>query len=140
MSNKAICHIRGQHHGSLHVYSLVGVLVPGSSVGSGLLTLLLPPWGFKSPQFLQSLLQLLHQRPLSPVQWLAASFLFCICQALAEPLRRQPYQASISKHFLAFTIESGFGGCIWDRSPSGAVSGWPFLQSLLHILFQYFLL
>ena len=24
------------------------------------------------------------------------------CQALAEPLRRQLYQASISKHFLAF--------------------------------------
>jgi hypothetical protein len=34
MSNKAIfCHICGQHHGSLHVYSLVGGLVPGSSRG-----------------------------------------------------------------------------------------------------------
>jgi hypothetical protein len=38
MSNKAIlCHICGQRHGSLHVYSLVGGSVPGS----GWLTLLL---------------------------------------------------------------------------------------------------
>jgi len=33
-----------------------------------------------------------------------------------------------------------FVGCIWDGSPSGAVSGWPFLQSLLHSLSLYFLL
>ena len=34
MSNKAIlCHICGQSHGSLHVYSLVGGPVPGSSRG-----------------------------------------------------------------------------------------------------------
>jgi hypothetical protein len=25
-----------------------------------------------------------------------------------------------------------FGDCLWDGSPSGAVSRWPFLQSLLH--------
>jgi hypothetical protein len=31
--------------------------------------------------------------PSSSVQWLAASFHLCICQALAEPLRRQPYLA-----------------------------------------------
>ena len=37
---------------------------------------------------------------------------------------------SISKHLLASTIMSGFGGCIWDGSPRGAVSGWPFLQSV----------
>jgi hypothetical protein len=29
------------------------------------------------------------------VQWLAASIHLCICQALAESLRRQPYQASV---------------------------------------------
>jgi hypothetical protein len=34
---------------------------------------------------------------------------FCICQALAEPLRRQLYQAPVSKHLLASTIVSGFG-------------------------------
>jgi hypothetical protein len=48
------------------------------------------------------------------IQWLAASICLCICQAVAEPLGRQPYHVSISKHFLAFTIKSGFAGCIWD--------------------------
>jgi hypothetical protein len=42
--------------------SLVAGLVPGSSTGSGLLTLLLSP-GCKPLQFLQSLLQILHQGP-----------------------------------------------------------------------------
>ena len=75
MSNKAIlCHICGQRHGLLHVYSLVVGPVPGSSVGSGLLTLLLPLWGYKPPQLLHSLLYLLHREPLSSVQWLAVSF------------------------------------------------------------------
>jgi hypothetical protein len=55
----------------------------------------------------------------SSVQWLASSILLCICQALSEPLRRQPYQASISKHFPASTISSRFGDCIWDGSPDG---------------------
>ena len=31
-------------------------------------------------------------------------------------------------------IVSVFGDCIWDGSPGGAVSGWSFLQSLLHTL------
>ena len=39
---------------------------------------------------------------------------FCICQALAGPLRRQLYQAPVSKHLLASTIVSGFGDCIWN--------------------------
>jgi hypothetical protein len=46
-------------------------------------------------------------------------------QALAQPLRRQLYQAPVSKHFLAFTIVSAFSVCIQDGSPGGAVSGWP---------------
>ena len=76
---------------------------------------------------------------LCSVQWMAVSIHFCICQALAEPLRRQLYQAPVSKHLLASTIVSGFGDCIWDGSPGGAVSGWPFLQSLLHTLSLYLL-
>ena len=61
------------------------------------------------------------------VQWLTVSIHLCICQALAEPFRRQPFQAPISKHFPASAIASGFGDCIWVGSPGGAVSGWPFL-------------
>jgi hypothetical protein len=47
----------------------------------------------------------------------------CICQALSEPFRTQLYQAPVSKLLLASTIVSGFGGCIWDGSTGGAVSG-----------------
>jgi hypothetical protein len=40
MPDKAIfCYICGRSHGSLHVYSLVGALVPESSGGSGWLIL-----------------------------------------------------------------------------------------------------
>jgi hypothetical protein len=68
------------------------------------------------------------------VQWLAVSFHIFIGHPLAEPLRRQLYQAPVSKHFLASTIVSGIGVCIWDGSPGGTVSGWPFYQSMLHTL------
>jgi hypothetical protein len=50
--------------------------------------------------------------------------ILCICQALTEPLRRQLYQAPVSKHFLSSTIVSGLGNCIWDGSSGGAASGW----------------
>jgi hypothetical protein len=49
---------------------------------------------------------------------------FCIGQALAEPLRRQLYRALVSKFLLASAIVSGFGDCLWDGSPGGAVSVW----------------
>jgi hypothetical protein len=76
---------------------------------------------------------------LCTVQWLAVSIHLCICQALAEPLRRQVYQVPFSKHLLLSTIVSAFGNCIWDGSPGGAVFVWPFLQSLFHTLSPYFL-
>jgi len=47
------------------------------------------------------------------IQWLAASSCLCICQALAEPLRRKLYQAPVNKHFLASAILSGFGRCMY---------------------------
>jgi hypothetical protein len=78
---------------------------------SGQLTLLLPhgaanPLSSFSPFSSSSI----GDCTLSPM--LSASICLCICQALAEPLRRQPYQSSISKPFLASTIASRFGGCI----------------------------
>jgi hypothetical protein len=66
---------------------------------------------------------------------MAVNIYFCICQALAEPLRRQLYHAPVSKLFLASKIMFGFDDFIWDGFPGGAVSGWSFLQSLLHTLF-----
>ena len=74
---------------------------------------------------------------LSPM--VGCEHLHCICQALEEPLRRQLYQAPVSKHLLASTIVSEFDACIWDGSPSRAVSEWSFVQSLLHTLSSYFL-
>ena len=73
------------------------------------------------------------------VQWLAESIHLCICQALAEPLRRQLYQAAVSRHFLASAIVSELISVYGMDSPGGAVSGWPFLLSLLHTLTQNFL-
>jgi hypothetical protein len=70
-------------------------------------------------------------------QWMDVSLHLCICQALAKPLRRQLYQALISKHLLTSTIVSGFGGCLWDGSPGRAVSGWLCFQSLAHTLSLY---
>ena len=46
---------------------------------------------------------------------------------------------SCPQAFVDITLVSGFGDCIWDESPDGAVSGWPFLQSLLHTLSLYLL-
>jgi hypothetical protein len=88
---------------------------------SGRLTLLLPPCDCKPPQLLQSLLQLLHRGTLRSVQWLAASFHLCICQALADSLRRQPYQVSISKHFPASTIPSVFYTKLGEKQSRGAI-------------------
>jgi hypothetical protein len=71
---------------------------------------------------------------LCSIQWLAVSIHFCICQALAEPLRRLISHTLVSKLFLASTIVSEFGDSKWDGSPGGTLSGWSFLQSLLHML------
>ena len=38
---------------------------------------------------------------------------------------------SFQQTLVGICLVSGFGGCLWGRSPSGTVSGWLFLQSLL---------
>ena len=100
MPDKAIlCYICSWSYSSLHVYSLVGGLVPGSSGESGKLILLFFLQSFPNSSI----------RVLCSIQWLVASIHLCICQALAEPLRSQLYHAPVSKHFLASTIVSRFG-------------------------------
>jgi hypothetical protein len=102
MSNKAIlCHKCVQSHGSLQVYFLVGGPVPGSSGGSGLLTLLLFLWGCKPPLLLQSLLQLLHRGP--SVQsngwlWAFASVFVRLWQSLSGDSHIRLSSASTSQH------------------------------------------
>jgi hypothetical protein len=135
MPDKAIlCYKCSWSHGSLHLCSLVGGLVPGRFEASSCLILLFFQWGCKPLQLLQSFPYLLQFRSSCSVQWLAASIHICICQTLEEPLRRKLYQAPVSKYLLASAIVSEFRVCRWDGSPGGAVSGWPFLQSLLHTL------
>jgi hypothetical protein len=94
MPNKTIlCNICSWIHGSLHVYSLVGSLVPGSSGGVWLVDIVLL-MGLQTPSD-PSVLSLTPSlgTPCS-VQWLAAIIHLCTCQALAEPLRRQLYEDS----------------------------------------------
>ena len=102
--------------------------------GYWLVHIVVPPMGLQTPSAPWVLSLAPSLGTLCSVQWMAVSIHFCICQALAEPLRRQLYQAPVSKLLLASAIVSGFGGCLWDGSPGGAVSGWSFLQSLLHTL------
>jgi hypothetical protein len=50
LPDKAIlCYICGWSHGSLHVYSLVGGLVTGSSGGVWLVSIVVLPMGWRSP-------------------------------------------------------------------------------------------
>ncbi|EDL27071.1 mCG12966 [Mus musculus] len=109
MSLKAIlCYIFGWRHEFLHVYPLVG-LVPGSSGGYWLVHIVVPPIGLQTPSASCVLSLAPPLWNLCSVQWMAVSLHFCICQVLAEPLRRQLHQAPVSKHLLASTIVSGFG-------------------------------
>jgi hypothetical protein len=57
------------------------------------------------------------------VQCIAVYIPICIDEALAEPLRGQPYQAPVSKSILASAIVSTFGVFGWGVSLGGAVSG-----------------
>ena len=123
MPDKVIlCYIGSWSHGSLHVYSLVTGLELVSSQESGsliLLYFLLVANPFSSLSLVSSS-SIVNPRS---VQWVASSIHLCICQALAEPLRREIYQAPLSKHFLASTLVSGFDVCTWDGFPGVSVSG-----------------
>jgi hypothetical protein len=58
------------------------------------------------------------------VQRMAVSIHLWICQALAEPLRRQLYKAPDSKHFLASTTVSGLrSNCICSTCSTLASMG-----------------
>ena len=88
------------------------------ALGYWLVCIVVPPMGLQNP-LTPLVLSLVPLRTLCSVKWLADSIHLCICQTLVESLRRQLYQASVSKHLLASTIMSGFGDCIWDESQVG---------------------
>jgi len=81
--------------------TLVGGLVPGSSEGSGwLIDIVVLPMGLQtlSDNAVLSLTPPLGSQ--CSVRWLVAGILICISKVLAEPLRKHPYKAPVSKHFL----------------------------------------
>jgi hypothetical protein len=83
---------------------------------------------------LQSLLQLLHQGPCAQSSgWLWA--FTSVFDRLWQSLLRDSHIRLPSATTSASAIVSRFDDCIWD-----GYIGWPFLQSLLHTLSQYFLL
>ena len=94
------------------MFSLIGGLVPGSSGRYWLVHIVVPPVGLQAPSAPSILSLSPPLGTLCSVQWLAESIHHCISQALEEPLRRQIYQAPVSKYLLASTIVSGFGDCI----------------------------
>jgi len=93
-----------------------------------------PPIGFQTPLDIWLLSLAPSLWALCSIQYMTVSIHFCICQALAQPHTRQLHQGPVSKVLLAYTIVSGFSGCIWDGSPGGAVYGWSFILSQLGTL------
>jgi len=90
-----------------------------SSWGYWLVHIVVPPMGQQTPSAPLVLSLAPPLGTLCSVQWMDVSNHFCICQALAEPLRRQLVQAPVSKHLLTYTVVSGFSNCIWDGFPGG---------------------
>jgi hypothetical protein len=91
------------------VFSLIGGLVPSSFAGYWLVHIVVSPMELQTSSVPWVLPLAPSLGTLCTIQWMAVNIHFCICQALAEPLRRQLYQAPVSKHLLASTIVSGFG-------------------------------
>jgi hypothetical protein len=128
MSQKTIfCYMCGWSFESLHVYFLLSDLVPVSSGVSSWFILLFFLWGSKPFQLLSPFSSSTVGDPLLSSMD-ALNLHFCIFQAPTEPLRRQLYQAFVSKHLLVSKIVSGFGNCLRNRYPGRTVTGWPFLQ------------
>ena len=115
--------------GTLRVYSLVGGLDPKSS---SCLILLFFLWGCKPMGFFRSFRPFSNSSIGNPV---LSPKVGCEHPLLyLSDSGRDSQETLVSMHFLASTIMSAFGDCMWDGSPGVAVSGWPFIQSLLHTL------
>jgi hypothetical protein len=85
--------------------------------GHWLVHIVVPPIGLQIPSAPWVLSLAPSLWTLFSVQWMTMSIHFCICQALAEPLRRQLCQAPVSKILLASEIMSGSGGLFMGWIP-----------------------
>jgi hypothetical protein len=70
--------------------------------GYWLVHIVVPSMGLQTPPAPWVLSLVPPLGTLCSIQRMAASIHLCICQALAEPLRRQLYQAPVSKHQVQF--------------------------------------
>ena len=112
------------------MFSLIGGLVPGSSGGTGYFILLFLLRGFSplmlSGYFSGSFIGYLVLRPMDdyehPLLYLPGTG-----RASQETAISDSFQQTL----VGICLVSGFGGCLWGRSPSGTVSGWSFIQTLL---------
>ena len=106
LSSFSASYVTSNMGSSMCILCLV-VYFPGAMgvgvVESGLLTLLLHPWGCKTPSApsMSSPTPPSWNPKLSPMAGCEHLPYLCISQALAQPFWRQPFQVNISKHFPA---------------------------------------
>ena len=84
--------------------------------------IVVPPMEMQTPSATWVLSLAPPLKTLCSVQWMTVIIHFCICQALADPLRRQLFQVPVSKQLLASTIVSEFNNGIWVESPGETVT------------------
>jgi len=134
--NKAILYyICSWSHGFVHVYSLDGGLVPESTGWLILFFLwVVNPFSPFSP-FSNSSTGDPHSQFNGWLQASASVFVM-LWQSLSGDNYIRLLSASTSWHHQYCQVLVAV--CIWTGSPGGAVSGWPFLQSLLQTSSLYF--
>jgi len=137
-ANAILCYICGWIHGSLHVYSLVGGLVPWSSGASG--GWYCSSYGVANP--FNSFSPFFNS---SPGVHMLSLMVSCkhfnlYQQGSGRASQETSISGSCQQALLGINNSVEFSGCIWRGSPGRAVSGWPFLEFLLYCLSLYFLL
>jgi hypothetical protein len=88
--------------------------------------------GLQTPSALLVLPPTLPLGSLCSDRWLASSIHICICQVLAEPLRRQLYQSAVRKYLLGSVIVSQVAAYRMDPQVRQSLDGLSF--SLCSIL------
>ena len=125
------CYICSQNHESHHVFSLICGLVPGSSEVTGYFILLVLLQDCKPLHLLGYFLQLLHKGPcaLHPMDDCEHPLLYS--PGTGKVQQETAISGSYQLALVGTCLVSGFCGCLWGGYPSGAASGWLFLQALL---------
>jgi hypothetical protein len=101
--------------------------------GYWLVHIVVPPMGLQIPSaWVLSLVPSLGT--LFFVQWMAVSIQLLYLSGTGIASQDAAISGSCQQALVGIHNSVGFGGCLWDGSPSGAVSGWSFLQSLLRTL------